>query len=424
MNSNLYQISTLKNGIRVVTENIPYVRSVAIGIWVGAGSRYESKENSGISHFIEHLLFKGTKKRTAKDIAETLESVGGQLNAFTAKEYTCYYARVLDEHVDLALDILADMFFNSMFSEAEMAKEREVIIEEIKMYEDTPDELIHDFFSQTIWPNHPLGRPILGTEESLQSLTRKDIIEFIENHYVPENIVIAVAGKVDHEKIVPALDKLFGNSRKGLQVKNSFPPENQPQIQNLYKDINQVQICLGSPGLSQDDPQIYPLYVLNSVLGGGLSSRLVQEVREERGLAYSVYSYHSSYSDSGLFTFYAGTRPDNYEQVIKLIVEEALKIREKGITEKELIKAKEQLKGSLFLGLESVGSRMTRLGRSLLTLNRLISPEEVVEKISAVKQEDVQKLAQELFEPSKFTITTIGPIKNIPDKDYFFAGVR
>ena len=343
MNSNLYQISTLKNGIRVVTENIPYVRSVAIGIWVGQVHVMKVKKTVGFLILLSIYYLK-VQKRTAKDIAETLESVGGQLNAFTAKEYTCYYARVLDEHVDLALDILADMFFNSMFSEAEMAKEREVIIEEIKMYEDTPDELIHDFFSQTIWPNHPLGRPILGTEESLQSLTRKDIIEFIENHYVPENIVIAVAGKVDHEKIVPALDKLFGNSRKCLQVKNSFPPENQPQIQNLYKDINQVQICLGSPGLSQDDPQIYPLYVLNSVLGGGLSSRLVQEVREERGLAYSVYSYHSSYSDSGLFTFYAGTRPDNYEQVIKLIVEEALKIREKGITEKELIKAKEQLK--------------------------------------------------------------------------------
>ncbi|MFZ5943649.1 MAG: M16 family metallopeptidase [Bacillota bacterium] len=418
-----YNKSILSNGIRVVTEEIPYVKSVAVGIWVGAGSRFEKEEYSGISHFLEHLFFKGTEKRTAKDIAESLDSVGGQLNAFTTKEYTCYYAKVLDEHFPLALDVLADMFFNSKFLEKDILKEREVIIEEIKMYQDTPDELIHDVFSQTIWAGHPLGRPVLGTEETINKFTRNDFLRFIGTHYVPDNIVIAAAGKIEHGSLVENLEKLFGRAKKGPVEKVPYPPHNHSEIQNVYRDIGQVQICLGSPGLPQDDPQIYPLYILNSVLGGGLSSRLVQEVREERGLAYSVYSYHSSFSDAGLFTFYAGTRPDNYEQVIKIIFKEAFKIAKEGISLGELKKAKEQLKGSLYLGLESVGSRMTRIGRSELSLDRLVTPEEVVEKIDLVTNEQVKDLAQYLFNPDKFTITTIGPVKEVKGKDYFLSGV-
>lgn len=418
-----YKKSILSNGVRVVSENIPYVRSVAVGIWVGAGSRFESDEYSGISHFLEHLFFKGTEKRTAKDIAESLDAVGGQLNAFTTKEYTCYYAKVLDEHLDLALDVLADMFYNSKFNEKDIAKEREVIIEEIKMYEDTPDELIHDVFSQTIWAGHPLGRPVLGSEETISTFTRDDFIKFINTHYVPDNIVIALAGKIEHEKVVNSLEQLFGKAEKGPVEKYPFPPINHVDVQNVYRDIGQVQICLGSPGLPQEHPKIYPLYILNSIIGGGLSSRLVQEVREERGLAYSVYSYHSSFSDAGLFTFYAGTRPDNYEQVIQLILKESMKISKEGISDKELKKAKEQLKGSLYLGLESVGSRMTRIGRSELSLNRLITPEEVVANIDKVTSEEVQELAKTIFNPEKFTITTIGPIKNIRQKEYFLNGV-
>ncbi|KJS83234.1 MAG: zinc protease [Peptococcaceae bacterium BICA1-8] len=414
-----YETSILKNGIRVVSEHIPYVKSVAVGIWVGAGSRFESEEYSGISHFLEHLFFKGTEKRSAKDIAESLDSVGGQLNAFTTKEYTCYYAKVLDDHLELALDVLSDMFFNSKFSEKDILKEREVIIEEIKMYEDTPDEIIHDLFSRTIWEDHPLGRPVLGTEETISTFTRDDFLQFIKSHYVPDNIVISLAGKVDHTKIIEVLDKLFGDAIKGTVERYPFPPHNHFQIQNVYRDVGQVQICLGSPGLPQDHPQIYPLYILNSVLGGGLSSRLVQEVREERGLAYSVYSYHSAFSDAGLFTFYAGTRPDNYEQVIQLILKEAFDIANEGITEKELLKTKEQLKGNLYLGLESVGSRMTRIGRSLLSLNRLITPEEVVSNIDLVTLEEVKELAHNIFNREKFTIATIGPIKTVKNKEYF-----
>jgi len=423
MDATKYETSVLQNGIRVVSEYIPYVKSVAVGIWVGAGSRFESEQHNGISHFLEHLFFKGTEKRSAKDIAESLDAVGGQLNAFTTKEYTCYYAKVLDEHLDLALDVLSDMFFNSKFSEKDILKEREVIIEEIKMYEDTPDEIIHDFFSQTIWEGHPLGKPVLGTEETISTFTRDDFLQFINTHYVPENIVIALAGKVEHKKIIELLEKLFGEAKRGPVDKYPFPPDNHSLIQNIYRDVSQVQICLGSPGLPQDHPQIYPLYILNSVLGGGLSSRLVQEVREERGLAYSVYSYHSAFSDAGLFTFYAGTRPDNYEQVIQLILKEAFTIADQGITQKELVKAKKQLKGNLYLGLESVGSRMTRIGKSLLSLNRLITPEEVANKIDQVSLEEVQDLARNIFRQDKFTITTIGPIKNIKQKDYFFSGV-
>jgi len=245
-------------------------------------------------------------------------------------------------------------------------------------------------------------------------------LQFINTHYVPANIVIALAGKVEHEKVTNLLERLFGETKQQSLDKFPFPPHNHSLIQNIYRDVGQVQICLGSPGLPQDHQQIYPLHILNSVLGGGLSSRLVQEVREERGLAYSVYSYHSSFSDAGLFTFYAGTRPDNYEQVIQLILKEAFNISEQGITHKELLKAKEQLKGNLYLGLESVGSRMTRIGRSLLCLNRLITPEEVVENIDQVKLEEVKDLANIIFQQDKFTITTIGPIKEIKQKDYFF----
>lgn len=418
-----YETSTLSNGIRVVSENIPYVKSIAIGIWVGAGSRFEKDQYNGISHFLEHLFFKGTEKRSARDIAESLDAVGGQLNAFTTKEYTCYYAKVLDEHLDIALDVLSDMFFNSKFSEKDIQKEREVIIEEIKMYEDTPDEIIHDIFSQTIWEGHPLGNPVLGSEETISTFTRDDFLNYIDTYYVPENVVIALAGKIEHDKIIETLEKLFGSAKNKAMVIDPFPPVNHSLVQNIYRDVGQVQICLGSPGLPQDHPQIYPLYVLNSVLGGGLSSRLVQEIREERGLAYSVYSYHSSFSDAGLFTFYAGTRPENYELVIQLVIKEAFNIAQNGISEKELSKAKEQLKGNLYLGLESVGSRMTRIGRSLLSLNRLITPEEVVNNIDKVSIDEVKDLAKQIFQEDKFTITTIGPLKTIQQKEYFFKGV-
>lgn len=413
-----YKKSRLDNGIRVVTEKIPYVRSVAIGIWVGAGSRYESCDLGGISHFIEHLLFKGTQKRNAKEIAEALDSVGGYLNAFTSKEYTCFYARVLDEHIDLALDVLSDMVLNSKLNEKDIEKERQVIIEEIKIYEDTPDEMIHDVFCQTIWQDHPLGRPVLGTEDSLNSITRNDLLNYLNQFYIPENIVIAITGNVEHDEIFEKISIFFNHLENKKLNKKTTKPKDKSRIYNYFKDTSQMQICLGTRGLGQSHPKLYELLILNNILGGGLSSRLVQKIREERGLSYSVFSYHSSFSDTGLFNIYAGTRPENYQEVISLILEEISNIYEKGITEKELINTKEQLKGNLFLGLESISSRMTRLGRSELCLNKIKSPEEVIKNIVKVTREDIYNLVKTLFKKDSFSLATIGPLKNTNEKNW------
>lgn len=419
MYKNDFEKIQLENGVRIVTEKLPGVRSVAIGIWVGAGSRHESDHNSGISHFIEHLFFKGTKKRTASEIAESLDSVGGQLNAFTTKEFTCYYAKILDEHLDLAIDVLTDMFFNSKFQEEAIEKERGVIEEEIRMYEDTPDELIHDLFIKTVWPENPLGRPILGTIDSLKQITREDIISYMNDAYIPQKIVVAVAGNIDHFEVQNKLKPIF----EGIKSKNSTisvdSPVTRTDVSNIYRKTGQVQICLGTEGLSNLDERLYSVYIINSVMGGGLSSRLVQSIREDRGLAYSVYSYHTSFSDTGLFTFYAGTSPKKYNEVIGLLLQEIRRITAEGITEKELKSTKEQLKGNLFLGLESVSSRMTRLGRTELSMNKIITPEEVVEKISAVTLEEIHKAAKDLFAENKFSLSTIGPLKKKLDLKKF-----
>ncbi|HHZ17009.1 MAG TPA: insulinase family protein [Clostridia bacterium] len=402
----------LENGVRILTEKVPGVRSVSLGVWVGAGSRHENEDNAGISHYIEHMLFKGTEKRSATDIAEALDSVGGQLNAFTTKEYTCYYTKTLDEHFDLALDVLADMFFNSQFAEKALEKERSVIEEEIKMYEDTPDEFIHDLFVNTAWPEHPLGKPILGTMESLSKIKRQDIFAYLKEKYVANRIVIAVAGNIKHEEIQEKLAAIFARMEPQTGKEELVPPEQTAEnATNLTREIGQVQICLGTGGLSQHDERLYVATILNNVLGGGLSSRLVQSIREERGLAYSVFSYHTAFCDTGLFTFYAGTSPARYAEVIQLILREIDDVLTRGITEKELQRAKEQLKGSLFLGLENVSSRMTRLGRNELCLNRIVPLSEVVERINAVSLDDVKTLARDLFGAKHFTLSTIGPLK-------------
>ncbi|MFY9175364.1 MAG: pitrilysin family protein [Peptococcia bacterium] len=416
MQKNDIEKIVLDNGVRIVTEKVPGVRSVAMGIWVGAGSRYENEDNAGITHFIEHLMFKGTEKRTATEIAEALDSVGGQLNAFTTKELTCYYAKTLDEHFPVALDVLSDMFFNSRFDPQAIEKERGVVEEEIKMYEDTPDDLIHDLFVQTVWPNHPLGKPILGTIESLEGIDRDKIMDYISNNYLPERIVISIAGNIEHKAIQEQVGQVFSKLKNDRKPKKLQPPvEDEAHISNLKKDTGQVQICLGTVGLSQHDERIYTVNVLNSVLGGGLSSRLVQAIREERGLAYTVFCYHTAFSDTGLFTFYAGTSPQKYDEVITLLLKEIDKVVKDGITEKELNKAKEQIKGGLFLGLENVSSRMTRTGRNLLCLDRIISPEEVVEKVSKITLQDVHVIAKELFENRELSLSTIGPLDKAVD---------
>ncbi|MDH7576704.1 MAG: pitrilysin family protein [Bacillota bacterium] len=405
----MYNKTVLSNGVRIVSEEMPGVRSVAFGIWIGTGSHYEDDTEAGISHLIEHLLFKGTEKRTAKEIAEAIESVGGHLNAFTSKEYTCYYARVLDEHLPIAIDVLADMFFSSLFTPEDIEREKKVVQEEIRMYEDSPDEIIHDLFTQTIWDGHPLGRPVIGTRDSVAALSREKITSFYQKHYRPANLVLALAGNIKHEKALSLLEPLFAEatSKKAPEY-HTTPPQPRAIFKHFYKPLEQVQLCLGVPGLSQKDEQIYALQILNNILGGGASSRLFQKIREERALVYSIYSYYTAYRDTGLFAIYAATNPDNFHDVLQLSWQEVRKIAKEGISPEELNRSKEQIKGSILLASENVTHRMHRLGKSELIYNRLIPTEEVLEKVALASCEELQRLALELLDSSRFTGTVLG----------------
>lgn len=406
----MYHKNVLDNGATIVTEEIPGVHSVAIGFWVKTGSRFEAPEEAGISHLIEHLLFKGTSKRDAKQIAESIEAVGGQINAFTSKEYTCYYARVLAEYLPLAVDVLADMLCNSLFREDDIAREKHVVAEEIGMYEDTPDDIIHDYFSRTIWKNHPLGRPIIGTNDSLSRITRDHILSYYKRHYCPSNLVVALAGRFQQNEAVDLLETALGALPSGSINNNITPPQTTAALQTFYRDLEQVQICMGVPGVSLYDEKIYVLQILNIILGGAASSRLFQRIREERALVYAIYSYSLAFLDSGLFTVYAGTNPANCQDVLDLTWEEIQKIKESGLTDQELSRAKTQVKGSLLLAQESVLHHMHRLGKSELVYHRLIAIEEILKKIAALTGDDVQAFARDLFDPEHLTITVLGPL--------------
>lgn len=400
---------TLPNGMRLVIEELPYVHSACIGIWVGTGSRHEQPEILGVSHFLEHMFFKGTKNRTAKQIAESLEEVGGQLNAFTSKEHTCYYAKVLSEDFDLAADVLSDMFLNSLFSTDDIKKEKNVIMEEIKMYEDTPDELVHDLYTATVWKDDSLGQAIIGTAETVGHAKRSQLSAYYKSRYYPENVVIAVAGNVQRSAVLEKISSLFaGFRRKGTAVETG-EVKTSSGYNFVNKDIEQVHLCLGVPGLSQKDPQIYVLHVLNNILGGGVSSRLFQEVREDRGLTYTIYSYHSAYTNAGLFGIYAGTSYETAAEVVDITLAQILDIRNNGVTPEELRRTKQQIKGNLLLGLESVSGRMTRIGKSELTLGKIITPEEIVERVMQVSNESIMALANQLFQREQFSLAVIGP---------------
>lgn len=403
----MYRKHVLPNGVRIVTEEIEHVRSAAIGIWVGTGSRKETEGYEGISHFIEHMLFKGTNNRSARQLAESLENVGGQINAFTTKEMTCFYAKVLDEDLSLAIDVLSDMFFNSLYDPQEIEKEKNVVIEEIKMYQDTPDELIHDLFSQYAWTNDPLGKPILGIEDTIRGLSRDKILHYLDTHYTPEQVVIAVAGKIKHEDIIQQL-AMFGDFNRKKTDSATENPNGTTFRKAVGKDTEQMHLIIGVPGLGQDDDDIYAMHIINSILGGGLSSRLFQEIREQRGLAYSVYSYHSTYVDTGLFAVYAGTSPENTDQVIKCVLDELNTLKNNGLTEDELAKAKAQIKGNLYLGLESVSSRMSRLGKTELCFGEYKTPEEAVEKLEKVTTGDIKRVMERLWQKDKVSILTLG----------------
>ncbi|HLR40572.1 MAG TPA: pitrilysin family protein [Virgibacillus sp.] len=390
---------TSKNGLRIVLESIPAVRSVTIGIWVLTGSRNETEENNGISHFLEHMFFKGTDTRSAQDIAEAFDSIGGQVNAFTSKEYTCFYARVLDTHKEHALEILADMFFNSSFDEEEMEREKKVVFEEIKMYEDTPDDIVHDLLAEASYGNHPLGYPILGTEDHLNTFNPETLRNYIKEQYTPENVVISVAGNVD-DSFIRSIEGYFGdfqsNHKRAGIIKPAFLANNIEK----HKDTEQAHLCLGFNGLPIGDESVYSLIIMNNVLGGSMSSRLFQEVREKQGLAYAVFSYHSSFLDNGLLTIYAGTGKEQLPLLQDTINKTVEQLIESGLTEKELTNSKEQLKGNVMLSLESTNSRMSRNGRNELLLNRHRTLDDMIHEIDAVNHESIQQMISRIFRQS------------------------
>ena len=405
----MYQKHKMTNGIRIVTEEIPYINSVSVGIWVRVGSRNEEIDINGVSHFIEHMLFKGTEKRNAKEIANSIDKIGGQLNAFTAKESTCYYAKVLDSHFDIALDVLTDMFLNSTFVKEEIEKEKGVIMEEINMYEDSPEDLVHDLFSQGVWSGNPLGMSILGTEESLNALNRDSILDYYKSNYTPENIVISVVGNIKHEVVVEKVEKQFRDlapsTKKLITIKK---PSFDPIKITRSKKTEQVHLCIGFEGVETDNESFYPLLTMNNIFGGAMSSRLFQNIREDKGLAYSVFSYPSAYQDCGLYSIYAGMKTTQLKTVTGLIMDEIHEIMGKGLTEEELYDSKEQMKGSYTLGLESTSGRMISIGKSELMHDRIYSPAEVLAKIDKVEMESVNKAIRTVFDLNRMGGAVIG----------------
>ncbi len=407
----MYRKTTLANGLRIVSESIPYMSSVSLGIFAGTGSRHETPAEQGVSHFIEHLMFKGTHRRSAKDIAEMVDDVGGQLNAATDRENTCYYIKVLPEHLSLGMDILSDMLLNSKFADVDVEKERQVVLEEISIYEDSPDELIHDLHMNSLWPGHALGRNILGTRETIAAMNRQAIIDYRMRHYVPDNLVIAAAGNLTHEQLVE-LSQLYwadvsGKSQTVVDLTPTFVAARLLQ----EKDIEQLHVCLGTPGVAHDSPQYYASHVLNTILGGGVSSRLFQSIREDRGLAYSVCSYPSSFRDTGLMTIYAGVSPENSREVIEITNAILSDIRLNGVRPDEIKRAKEQLKAGLVFSMESSASRMSRVGRAEISSREYLSPEKLAAKVDAVSLEQLFELAQPLYQPETTCMTALGPVE-------------
>ena len=406
----MYQKTTLPNGLRVLTETMPAVRSASIGVWADVGSALEARQSRGISHLVEHMLFKGTTRRSARQIAETMDGVGGNLNAFTDKETTCYYAKVIDRHVPLALDVLADMFLNSTFDAGELAKEQNVVLEEIKMYDDSPDELIHDLFLQTMWTGADLGEPTIGFADSVVRVTPDDLRAHMRAHYAPNSVIVAAAGNVEHERFVEMVAEQFSSFKGECALPRAEAPQTTPAVHVRHKDSEQAYVVVGTRGLSVRDERRYALSLLDTILGGGMSSRLFQEIREKRGLVYTVYSFQAAYREAGLFGVYAGTSPEHVQSCIDLTVDQFHRAADVRVGEDELHLAKEHMKGNLTLSLESTSSRMIRLGRNEFALGRYLSAEEIEARIDAVTAQELQDLAQELLPDPNVGLCVIGPV--------------
>lgn len=400
----------LDNRVRLLTESMPQVRSVSIGVWLARGSRHEPAEWGGIAHFVEHMLFKGTATRSAEDIAQEIDSVGGQLDAFTSKEYAGYYIKVLDEHLPRAVDILADVVLHPAFDADDIEREKKVILEEIKMVEDTPDDLVHELFTASFWEGHPLGRPILGTPESVNALTGDVLRRYFAGVYTPENFVISAAGNVEHARVRELVERAFAPASPSGDPTEDRRPVAAPGFTVRTKDLEQSHICLGASGHAQCDDDRYIGYVLNTLLGGSMSSRLFQNVRERRGLAYAIFSGLSAYRDTGLLTIYAGCANDSVASVIDLIVEELRGLKRAAVPEAELRRAKDHLKGSLMLGLENTASRMSQLGRQEIYFDRHFGLDETLAGIERVTAGDLERVAAELFPDGALGGTVLGPV--------------
>ena len=399
----------LDGGLRLITETMPHVRSVTIGVWLTRGSRHESDERGGIAHFVEHMLFKGTDTRSAEDIAQAIDSIGGQLDAFTAKEYASYYIKVLDEHLPLAVDLLSDIVRRPAFEADEVEREKKVILEEIKMVEDTPDDLVHELFTQHFWEGHPLARPILGSPETVEALTRDTILDYFGRAYVAPNMIISAAGNLDHDRVRDLVLKAFDGLAPSTDRPNGPVPRVSPQVVTRTKELEQSHLCIGTNSYPQSHEDRYVSYILNTVLGGSMSSRLFQNIREKRGLAYSVFSGLSAYRDAGNLTIYAGCANDAVGEVIDLCVEELKGMKRTPVPESEVRRAKDHLKGSLMLSLENTASRMSHLARQEIYFDRHFGLDETLAGVEAVSADDVQRVAADLFSNGSLAATVVGP---------------
>ncbi len=405
---------TLPSGLRLVTERMPHVRSVTVGVWLTRGSRHESDQESGVAHFVEHMLFKGTTSRSARDIAQTIDSIGGQLDAFTAKEYAAYYVKVLDEHLPVALDLLSDMIIRPALSPDEVTKEQGVILEEIKMVEDAPDDLVHEIFAQQFWAKHPLGRPILGTPETVGSFASEGLRKYFSRTYVASNLVVSAAGNLEHAKLREMIERSFAELTSDAPSAPTVAPAITPGVVSRQKDIEQNHLCIGTPAYPQAHKGRYGLYLLNTILGGSMSSRLFQHIREERGLAYAVFSNLTAYIDTGTVTIYAGCAPEKTSEVVALAMAELRNLREQPVAPEELRRAKDHLKGSLMLGLESTSSRMSHIARQEIYFHTHFSLDEMLQAIERVTVDDIQSVARDLFVDGNLVATLVGPRTDAP----------
>ena len=406
--------ASLPNGIRIVTEAMPYVRSVSLGVWIGNGSRIERGPENGISHFVEHMVFKGTKNRSAEDIARSVDSVGGGLDAFTSKELVSFNTKVLDEHLPIALDVLADLVLNPTFRESDIEKEKGVILEEIKMEADQPEFVLHETFISNFWKGHGLGKPILGTKDTVKKFGREMLLDYYNRVYAPKNILITAAGNLDHDRIVKLVCEKFAELREnGAPPVDTTPKTHAPIVMKKKESLEQVHIAIGVPAYPLAHELRFPLYVLNTVVGGGMSSRLFQNIREKQGLAYAVYSELNLFSDTGCFTVYAGTAVETAKQVVNSVIQEFRQLKEELIGVDELQRAKDHLKGSLMLSLESTSSRMSNLARQELYFDRFMTLDEMLESIESVNREEVQMIAQEFFRPEAIALAMLGRIGEI-----------